>query len=65
MCDEVKRKLDNQVFSVAEAALMITRVYVVVVVVVVVAVIMMMMMMKSKAHACYIVHMCVLLCLLA
>ena len=51
-------------FSVAEAALMITRVCVVVAVVVV-AVIMMMMMMKSKAHVYYIVHMCVLLCLLA
>ena len=64
MYDEVKRKLDNQVFSVAEAALMITRVCVVVVVVVM-AVIMMMMMMKSKAHVYNIVHMCVLLCLLA
>ena len=49
-------------FSVAEAALMITRVCVVVVVM---AVIMMMMMMKSKAHVYNIVHMCVLLCLLA
>lgn len=46
-------------FSVAEAALMIMRVCVVVVVVV------MMMMMRSKAHAYYILHMCVLLCLLA